>query len=92
MLLIGWLDKFRGKQGDCVLVSPVDIPHVFVSFRLEAAMKPKPERKADDPAQYKRFLEASRKAEADETREGADRAFKKVTAKHSKESRRPSDR
>jgi hypothetical protein len=34
--------------------------------------------KPDDPAQSKRFIEAARKAEADETREGADRAFKKV--------------
>jgi hypothetical protein len=36
------------------------------------------DKKPDDPAQYKRFLEAARKAEADETREGADRAFKRV--------------
>jgi hypothetical protein len=34
--------------------------------------------KQDDPAQSKRFIEAARKAEADETREEADRAFKKV--------------
>lgn len=40
------------------------------------AEKPKP--KPDDPAQYKRFIEAAREAEADETKEGADRAFKKV--------------
>jgi hypothetical protein len=42
----------------------------------------KPNRKPDDPAQYKRFLESARKAEADETEEGADRAFKKVTSKN----------
>jgi len=36
--------------------------------------KPKP----DDPAQYKRFLESAKAAEADETEEGADKAFKKV--------------
>lgn len=41
--------------------------------------KTAPER--DDPAQYKRFLEAAKKAEADETREGADRAFTKVALK-----------
>jgi hypothetical protein len=35
----------------------------------------------DDPAQYKRFLEAAREAGADETKEGADQAFKKVAAK-----------
>lgn len=38
----------------------------------------KPARKPDDPEQYKRFLEASEKAEADKTEAGADRAFKKV--------------
>ena len=43
-------------------------------------MERKPKPKPDDPAQYKRFLESARKAEADETKEGADRAFKKVTA------------
>jgi hypothetical protein len=41
-------------------------------------MTRKPERKPDDPAQYKRFVEAARKAEADETEDGADRAFIKV--------------
>lgn len=39
-----------------------------------------PKSKPDDPEQYKRFLEAARQAEADETEEGADRAFKKVTS------------
>ena len=38
--------------------------------------KPKP--KPDDPAQSKRFIEAARDAQADETQEGADRAFKKA--------------
>lgn len=42
------------------------------------ATKPKPKQKPDDPAQYKRFLEAARQSEADETKEGADRAFKKI--------------
>ena len=40
--------------------------------------KPKPDYKPDDPEQSKRFLEASRKAEADETEQGAERAFKAV--------------
>ena len=44
-------------------------------------MPKKTEHKPDDPEQYKRFLEAAKKAEADKTKEGADRAFKKVTAK-----------
>lgn len=34
--------------------------------------------KADDEAQSKRFIDAAKLAEADETKEGADRAFKKV--------------
>jgi hypothetical protein len=34
--------------------------------------------KPDDPPQYKRFLEAAREAEADESEEEADRAFKKI--------------
>ena len=38
----------------------------------------KPAPKPDDPAQYKRFLEAAREAQADKTEGGADRAFKKV--------------
>jgi hypothetical protein len=38
--------------------------------------KPKP----DDPEQHKRFLEAAGKAEAAETKEEADRAFRKVAA------------
>jgi gamma-glutamyltranspeptidase len=50
-------------------------------------MTPKPERKPDDPEQYKRFIEAAKKAEADETERSADKAFKKVISKHSKESR-----
>jgi hypothetical protein len=41
--------------------------------------KTRPPPKPDDPEQYKRFIEAARKAGADETKEGADRAFKKVT-------------
>lgn len=41
-------------------------------------MSERPERKPDDPAQSKRFIEASREAGADETEEGAARAFKKA--------------
>ncbi len=36
------------------------------------------EHKPDDPEQSKRFIDAAREAEADETEEGADKAFKKV--------------
>lgn len=35
-------------------------------------------KRADDEAQSKRFIEAAREAEADESERGADRAFKKV--------------
>ena len=38
------------------------------------------DRKPDDPAQSKRFIDAAREAEADETEEGADRAFNKVVS------------
>jgi hypothetical protein len=41
-------------------------------------MAKKPAPKPDDPAQYKRFVEAARKAQADETETGADKAFKKI--------------
>jgi len=41
---------------------------------------PKPEPKPDDPAQSKRFIEAARDVGADETEEGALRAFKKVVS------------
>jgi len=41
-------------------------------------MPQKPDPKPDDPAQSKRFIDAAREAEADETEEGADKAFKKV--------------
>jgi hypothetical protein len=47
-------------------------------------MARKPEPKQDDPEQYKRFLEAARKAEADETEEGADRAFRKTVMRPSR--------
>jgi hypothetical protein len=39
-------------------------------------MSKKPHAKPDNPEQSKRFIEAARKAEADETEAGADRAFK----------------
>jgi hypothetical protein len=44
-------------------------------------MSKKPERKPDDDAQSKRFIDAAKEAEADETEAGADRAFKKVASK-----------
>ena len=44
--------------------------------------KPKPNRRErDDPDQSGRFLKAARDAEADETEEGAEKAFRKVTRK-----------
>jgi hypothetical protein len=50
-------------------------------------MNKPPERKPDDPAQSKRFLEAAKEAEADETEKGADRGFKRLSPK--KPSKRP---
>lgn len=47
------------------------------------AMGGKPQPKQDDPAQSKRFIDAAHEAGADETEEGADRAFRRI-AKPSK--------
>jgi hypothetical protein len=47
-------------------------------------MTTKSTRKPDDPEQYKRFLEAARKAQADESEEGARRAFDKVVRSKAK--------
>lgn len=44
-------------------------------------MDDKRTRKQDDPEQSKRFIDAARVAEADQSEEGAERAFKKVTAR-----------
>ncbi|MEW6394341.1 MAG: hypothetical protein AB1582_07285 [Pseudomonadota bacterium] len=41
----------------------------------------------DGPEQSKRFLEAARAAEADETEKGADRAFMKVVPAKKKDTR-----
>lgn len=41
-------------------------------------MPRKPEPKPDDPEQSKRFIDAAREAEADETDEGAELAFKRI--------------
>jgi len=49
----------------------------------------KPKAKPDDPSQSKRFLEAAREAEADETERGADKAFKRVSSTKKPEPRRP---
>lgn len=49
-------------------------------------------KKPDNPAQYKRFLEAAREAEADETEGGADRAFKTVASSKKVKPRDSSDR
>lgn len=43
-----------------------------------AAVGRKPAPKPDDPAQSKRFIDAAREAKADESEEGADRAFRKI--------------
>lgn len=36
------------------------------------------DKKPDDPEQMKRFIDTAREREADETEEGADKAFKRV--------------
>lgn len=42
------------------------------------------ERRPDDPKQSQRFIDAAKEAEADESEEGADKAFKKVAPKRPK--------
>jgi hypothetical protein len=42
------------------------------------------QRTEDDPEQSKRFIDAAREAEADETEEAAERAFNKVTSNKKK--------
>jgi len=42
------------------------------------AQKPKPSIKPDDPAEYERFLATAKEAEADETAEGFERAFRGI--------------
>lgn len=51
-------------------------------------MEHKPERKPDDPEQSRRFIEAAREAEADETEDGADRVFKKVVLQKPRDKQR----
>ncbi|MEJ2374775.1 MAG: hypothetical protein P8Y71_04890 [Pseudolabrys sp.] len=53
----------------------------LIDLRYKIAMSEKPKRQPDDSAQSKRFIDAAREAEADETEEGADQAFKKVAPK-----------
>ena len=48
-------------------------------------MAGKPEPKQDDAEQSKRFMEAARASEADETEEGARRAFQRVVARPNKQ-------
>lgn len=49
--------------------------------KQKAKTKAPAKRKATDPAQYRRFLEAAKAAEASSEPEAFERAFKKVTRK-----------
>ena len=49
---------------------------------MAASKIEKSKHKPDDPDQSKRFIEAAKKSEADETEKGADRAFKNVVQPH----------
>jgi len=51
-------------------------------------MERKPKPNPDDPAQYKRFLEAARETEADESKEAADEAFRRI-AKPKSDTKKP---
>ncbi len=47
---------------------------------------PAKSKKTDDPDQHKRFLEAARKAEADESPDALDKVMKRVISTDSKKS------
>lgn len=55
-------------------------------------MNRKPTLKPDDPEQSKRFIETAREVEADETEEGARKAFKKVAPRKPTTTREVSSR
>lgn len=61
-------------------LSPICVSNLQHAHILKPMTPRKSQPKPDDPAQYKRFLEAAREAEADETKEGADRAFKAIAS------------
>lgn len=52
-------------------------------------MQSKSATKSDDPKQSERFIESAKKAQADESEEGAERAFKKIVAPKKTDSARP---
>jgi hypothetical protein len=82
-LLEGALCRYYGQRNcdDRQHHFRIFIDHDFPSkYAMLSGMTKKPAPKPDDPAQYKRFVEAAHKAQADETKEGADRAFKKVVS------------
>lgn len=45
--------------------------------------------KQDDPEQSKRFIEAAKKAQSDESEEAAERAFKKIVTPKMAQSAKP---
>jgi hypothetical protein len=49
-----------------------------VTNAAKTTLSEKNSKKPDDPKQSKRFIEAAKEAEADETESGADSAFKKA--------------
>jgi hypothetical protein len=53
-----------------------------------AAVGRKPAPKPDDPAQSKRFIDAAREAGADETDQGADRAFKRIAQRKASQTKK----
>ena len=54
------------------------------------ARKSKPAAKSDNPEQYRRFVEAAREAQADESPDAMDRAFERVVKpKKGKEGAKP---
>lgn len=73
-----WVSRAQLEIRPCLSVSPLRRHKEDSLTGKRQAQERNNRRKPDDPEQYKRFLEAAREAEADESKENADRAFKKV--------------
>ncbi len=69
-----------GAAGSYLRLRPLSY-RIGIEAMTSSANRPKREASLDDPEQSKRFLEAAREAEADESEKGADKAFRKVAAK-----------
>jgi hypothetical protein len=66
-----------------------DVPPCSINPNCDTfrAMTKQPQRTPDDPEQSKRFVDTAREIGADETEEGARKAFKKVVPRNPEKAR-----